>query len=193
MLAKSVQEAVAALEDGRGPVEVTRSLAAQLATEHPGLLDGRVKAMRLAAFGPAPYTAAQFGAFELRILPDGDVPSRDESKARAKFDRALAEAREREEVAHAAYEVADKTYLDLFGHQIAIGESWGLSSSGQLVQHARSRVITNDERNALKAKLADAEEARREAGDALYRARIKLHKLERQADDAARLVRLTRS
>lgn len=191
MKATTVQEAIDALEGGKGPVEVTRTLAAQLATQHPGLLDGELKLLRLSAFGPPPYTGAQYGAHELRILPDPDVPSRDESKARAKFDRALAEAREREAVAAAAFETADAILLDLFGRQIAIGELWGLSASGQMLQHARSRDTTNAERAELKVQLADAQVARDDAADALRKARIKLNKIERQIDDAARRVRLS--
>lgn len=203
MIAKSVQEVVDALRAGAGPVEVTRTLAAQLATQHPGLLDGELKLLRLSAFGPPPYTGPQYGAFELRILPDPDVPSRAESKARAKFDKALAEAREHEAVASAAYEAAESRYFEASGLALAAGAStqMAVSVTGQPIgpqkqvlasmsgEPLRVGQAERDEVAALREAEGVAREAWQEAGSALQKARIALAKVERRIEWATRVAR----
>lgn len=193
MLVADVQQAIHLLEAGEGPVEITVTLARDLAAQHPDFLDGRLKLLRFASLGSGPYAPEAYARYELVIRPDPDPVSRDEQKARSRFDKQLAAATEREAVAAAAFEVAERVYLDLYGHQLALGEAWGVSHLGRLIQNPRDMHVTQAERDELKAKVAEAQVVWSEAGDSLQRARGKLNALVRRADNAARLVRLTRS
>lgn len=191
MKATTVQEAIDALEGGKGPVELTQSLARELAAVRPQFFDGWSAEQRRAHFGPAPYSGSQFGAFELRIVPDPDTPSRAESKARGRFDKQIGEAREREQIAVLAYEVAEKGFLNALGRLIAIEGSSGraivTTIDRQPMPQSRADVTTH---NAARAAEAETRAAWDEAGDVLHKARVKLSALERRADDAARRVRL---
>lgn len=190
----TVKEAVGLLEAGQGPVQVTASLARKLAAEHPDLLDGRLKLLRLAALGPGPYAPGAYERYELVIRPDAEPMSSAERKARGQFDKQLGEALAAEELASAVYEAAERNYFEAAGRALAAGSSeWGVAP-GQPLQPARFNLggqplQPNDEFKAARAAETETRAAWQEAGDVLQKRRRALNKVESRIDWAARLAR----